>query len=302
MGSCIELPFAWRGMRVGVVLSTYNRPEDLRLVAEGYSRQTRRPDRILVADDGSDATTAGVVEQAARETGLVFLHVWHPDRGFKKTEILNRALAASEEDLLIFSDGDCIPRQDLVETHLALTREGRFVSGGYLRLPARVSATVDLEVVRTGRVFSLAWLRGSGWRPGRRALRVLPSGRLPCLLDALTPTAATWNGHNSSTLRRHLIEVNGFDLDMGYGGEDRALGLRLENAGVRGYQARHRLPVAHLDHGRPYLDQDMIVRNRDICNRIRRQGETRAATGLSELGPTDEVRITTYGQERGRTV
>jgi glycosyltransferase involved in cell wall biosynthesis len=288
-------------MRVGVVLSTYNRPDYLRLAAEGYSRQTRRPDRILVADDGSDAMTAGVVEQATRETGLEFVHVWHPDRGFRKTEILNHALAASEEDLLIFSDGDCIPRQDLVESHVALTREGRFVSGGYLRLPARVSAAVDLEAVRTGRVFSLAWLRATGWRPGRRALRLLPPGRLPRLLDALTPTAATWNGHNSSTLRRHLIEANGFDLDMGYGGEDRAVGLRLENAGVRGHQARHRLPVMHLEHGRPYLDQAIILRNRDICRRIRREGETRAATGLSELGPADEMRIMTYDHGPGRT-
>jgi glycosyltransferase involved in cell wall biosynthesis len=286
-------------MKVGVVLSTYNQPEYLRLAAEGYSRQTRRPDRILVADDGSDATTARVIEQAARETGLTFLHVWHPDRGFRKTEILNRALAASDEDLLIFSDGDCIPRQDVVEGHLTLTREGRFVSGGYLRLPAPPTRAVDLEAVRTGRVFSLAWLRAAGWRPGRRALRVLPPGRLPRLLDALTPTAATWNGHNSSTLRQHLIAANGFDLDMGYGGLDRALGRRLENAGIRGQQARYRLPVAHLDHSRPYMDRDTIARNREIRARIRRQGETRAAMGLSELGPADEVRITSYGPGTG---
>jgi cellulose synthase/poly-beta-1,6-N-acetylglucosamine synthase-like glycosyltransferase len=287
-------------MRVGLVLSTYNRPEYLRLVAEGYSRQTRRPDRILVADDGSDARTAREVERAARETGLEFLHVWHPDRGFRKTEILNRALAASEEDLLIFSDGDCIPRRDLVESHVSLTREGRFVSGGYLRLPARASAAVDLEAVRTGQVFSLAWLRASGWRPGRRALRLFPPGQLPRLLDALTPTAATWNGHNSSALRRHLIEANGFDLDMGYGGEDRALGLRLENAGIRGLQARHRLPVAHLDHSRPYLDQGVIARNREVCARVRRQGETRAVRGLAELGPAAEMRITTHRPGTGR--
>jgi cellulose synthase/poly-beta-1,6-N-acetylglucosamine synthase-like glycosyltransferase len=289
-------------MKVGVVLSTYNQPESLRLVAEGYSRQTRRPDRILVADDGSAAATAAAVERAAWETGLVFLHVWHPDRGFRKTEILNRVLAASDEDLLIFSDGDCIPRRDLVERHLALTRERRFVSGGCLRLPARATAAVDMEAVRAGRVFSPAWLRASGWRPGRRALRVLPPGRIPRLLDALTPTAATWNGHNSSTLRRHLVEANGFDSDMGYGAEDRALGLRLENAGIKGHQARHRLPVAHLDHDRAYVDQGIIRHNREICARIRRQGETRAVTGLSELGPADELRITTYGhRDRDRT-
>jgi glycosyltransferase involved in cell wall biosynthesis len=278
-------------MRVGVVLSTYNQPEYLRLAIEGYSRQSRRPDRVLVADDGSGEATAEVVAQAARETGLPLLHVWHPDLGFRKTEILNRALAAADEDLLIFSDGDCIPRWDLVESHIALTGKDRFVSGGYLKLPPRTSAAVTMETVRDGRIFSLRWLRRHRWRPGRRALRLLPGGRVARFFDAVTPTAPTWNGHNASTLRRHLLAVNGFDLDMGYGGEDRAVGLRLEHAGIRGRQARYRLPVIHLHHDRPYVAPEERSRNHTRLVRIRRKRETRARRGLAELGPGDEVVI-----------
>jgi glycosyltransferase involved in cell wall biosynthesis len=281
-------------MTVGVVLSTYNQPEYLRLAIEGYRRQTRKPDRLVIADDGSDADTAEVVARAARETGLSILHIWQPDRGFRKSEILNRALAAADEDLLIFSDGDCIPRRDLVQGHLALTREDRFVSGGYLKLPPRASKAVDLDAVRDGRVFSLAWLKAHQWRPGRRAFRLLPSGRAPRLLDALTPTAATWNGHNASALRRHLVAVNGFDLDLGYGGQDRALGERLRNAGIHGLQARYRVPAVHLHHERPYVDPAAVAENEAFRARIRRTGVVEAPRGLAELDSTEGVRIRAF--------
>lgn len=276
-------------MKVGVVLSTYNQPDYLRLVLEGYARQTRLPDRILIADDGSREETAAVVDAAARGAGISFVHLWHPDRGFRKTEILNRALEVSEEEVLIFSDGDCIPRCDFVEGHLALTRVGRFVSGGYLKLPAGISAGVTVETVREGSVFRYPWLRERGWRPGRRALRLLPPGRIASALDRLTPTGATWNGHNASTLRRHIVGANGFDLDMAYGGEDRALGERLENGGVRAVQARHRLPVVHLDHGRPYAHPESLERNRAIRARIRRGRETRARQGLAQMERDPEL-------------
>ena len=281
-------------MRVGVILSTYNQPEYLRLAIEGYSLQSRRPDRILVADDGSGPATAEVVAQAARETGLSILHIWHPDRGFRKTEILNRALAVADEELLIFSDGDCIPRRDLVQGHLTLTGADRFVSGGYLKLPSRTSAAITLQAVRDERVFSLPWLKVHRWRPGRRALRLLPDGRAARLLDAVTPTAATWNGHNASTLRRHLLAVNGFDLEMGYGGEDRAMGERLENAGILGLQARYRLPVVHLHHERPYVAREDVSRNHAFRARIRRRGEMRARRGLAELEPNENLEVRAF--------
>lgn len=287
-------------MRVAVVLSTYNQPAYLRLALEGYACQSRCPDRVLVADDGSTPETGEAAARAARETDLPITHLWHPDRGFRKTTILNRALEVADEDILIFSDGDCVPRRDFVEGHLRLGGEGRFVSGGYLKLPGETSACVTPEAIRDRSGFRPDWLRARGWRPGRRALRLLRPGPAPAVLDALTPTKATWNGHNASTLRRHLLDANGFDLDMAYGGEDRALGERLVNSGLGGVQARHRLLVIHLDHGRPYVDAKALVRNRAIRRRIRREHETRSRRGLAELPPDPDFAVRPLAGTTGR--
>jgi glycosyltransferase involved in cell wall biosynthesis len=271
-------------VRLSVILTTYQQAEWLRKTLWGYAVQTNREFELLIADDGSGPETRAVVEEARREMGLDPVHVWHEDRGFRKCEILNRAILESTGDYLIFSDGDCIPRADFVETHARLARPGRYLSGGYLKLSASVSEAIGWEDVRTGRAMSARWLRARGWRPGRRVVRLLPRGPVAAALDVLTPTRPTWNGHNASTWREAIFEVNGFEAAMGWGGLDRALGERLENLGCRGRQIRHRAPVLHLHHERPYRRQETVRRNREIREAIRRERQTRAACGLAEAG------------------
>jgi glycosyltransferase involved in cell wall biosynthesis len=274
-----------------VIFTTYNSPRALELVLWGFAAQTRRDAQIVVADDGSGPETRAVIDRLRAETGLEILHVWHPDSGFRKTEILNRAIQAARGEYLLFTDGDCIPRRDFVATHLSLAEPGRFLSGGYLKLPAEVSEAITPDDVRRGRVADPRWLRARGWKPGRRVLRLTGIRPLATLLDVVTPTKPTWNGHNASCWRADLVRVNGYDLEMAYGGLDRAVGECLENAGVRGKQLRHRAPVLHLHHERPYADPEKWRRNRELRRRIRREGITRAPRGLAELRPDPMLRI-----------
>jgi glycosyltransferase involved in cell wall biosynthesis len=269
--------------RASVILSTYNQPRWLEKALWGYAAQRSSAFEVLVADDGSGPETADVVARIRARTGMPLVHVWHQDRGFRKTEILNRAVLASRGDYLIFSDGDCIPHPDFVATHVRLARERYFLSGGYLKLPMDVSERIAEDDVRSGRAFDADWLRAHGWRGGRRRIRLPPSAAVARLLDAVTPTRASWNGHNASTWRDAIVAVNGFDLDMGYGGEDRALGERLINLGYRGRRVRFRAPCLHLDHPRPYADPEIIRANRRARAEIRRTRDVRTRRGLAEV-------------------
>jgi glycosyltransferase involved in cell wall biosynthesis len=274
---------------VSVVLSTYNQPRWLEKVLWGYAAQRFTDFEVLVADDGSGPDTADVVARLRGRNGMRLQHVWHADRGFRKTEILNRAVLAASGDYLIFSDGDCIPHPDFVATHVRLARERSFLSGGYLKLPMSVSERISEADVRSGRAFDASWLRAQGWRGGRRALRLPRSQLVATLLDAFSPTGATWNGHNASTWREAIVAVNGFDLDMGYGGEDRALGERLLNLGFRGRRVRFRAPCLHLDHPRPYADSAVISANRRVREEIRRSRDVRTRRGLAEVAREAEA-------------
>ncbi len=278
-------------MRLSVIVSTYNKPHFLERVLWGYAVQTDRDFELVVADDGSGDETAELIRRVRAESKMDIVHVWHEDRGFRKTEILNRAIVASRGDYLLFTDGDCIPRRNVVEVHRALARPGRYLAGGYLKLPAGVSERITVEDVTSGRVSELRWLWARGWRPGRRALRLVRSPKLAALFDRITPTAAHFHGNNASTWRDAILRVNGFEGKMGYGGLDRALGYRLENAGVRGMQIRHRAVALHLHHDRPYRRPEVVSANRAILDAITRERLVRAEQGIAELAPDPTLRV-----------
>lgn len=276
--------------RISVIISTYDRPEYLELALRGYAVQSDRNFDIVIADDGSTSGTFDVIT-AARSRGLAITHVWHEHEGFRKSLILNRAIVASKGDYLLFTDGDCIPRADLIATHRRLARPGRYIAGGYLKLPGELSAGIGFGDIDSHRVTDLRWLRQRGWRPGRRALRLVGSRRIAALLDLVTPTAADFQGNNASTWRSAILEANGFECEMGYGGLDQALGFRLQNAGIAGLQARYRAITMHLHHERPYRNIDVVRRNRAIMSRIKKDGETRARVGIEQLQPDASLRI-----------
>ena len=279
-------------MRLSVIVSTYNKPRDLERVLWGYAAQTRPGFELVVADDGSGPETAAAIDRVRAQTGREVVHVWHEDRGFRKSEIMNRAIVASEGDYLLFTDGDSIPRADLVATHYAHAAPGRYVAGGYLKLPADISEAITLDDVESGRFVDLGWLRARGWRPRHRALRLVRSRALAAALDRLTPTKPLFAGNNASVWRTAMYEANGFDMEMGYGGLDRAVGYRLVNLGIRGKQVRHRAICMHLYHERPYKRPEVLQRNREILESIRRNAETRARRGIAELEPDASLRVT----------
>ncbi|MEN8376133.1 MAG: glycosyltransferase [Gemmatimonadota bacterium] len=270
-------------MRVGVVLSTYQWPQALELALWSYAAQTASGFQVIVADDGSGPDTRALVDRMRASAGLDIVHVWQPDRGFRKSSILNRAILAADRDYLVFSDGDTIAHPRLVETHARLARPGRYLAGGYVKLTRRVTEALTVEDVRAGRATSLRHLRCLGLRPGRRALRFAGPGAPGWVLDQLTPTPRRWHGNNASTWREHLVEVNGFDLDMGYGGQDAAVGDRLENLGVRPLRIRHRAPAVHMHHERPWRDPEGMSRIAEQRARIRQSGQARAPRGIAEL-------------------
>lgn len=146
-------------------------------------------------------------------------------------------------------------------------------------MPAALSARISLEDIRSGRFVELGWLWSQGWRPGHRALRLLPSRRMATLL----PTRPRFGGHNASTWRPAIEQTNGFECDMGYGGLGRVLGYRLLNLGLKPKQIRHRAICIHLHHDRPCQNEGTMQRNREILARIQRNREIRARRGSVDL-------------------
>ncbi len=279
-------------MRITVLLSTYQQPEWLRKTLWGYARQTYPDFELLIADDGSGPATRAVIDEA-REAypHLVLRHAWHEDRGYRRYRLFNRAILEADGEYVIFSDADCIPRRDFVATHARHAAPGVFLSGGALKLCPDVSRAITEDDVDSGRAFSSVWLLQQGFDPGRHRVRLLEGDALPAVLDFISTTPATWNGNNASTWREAVIRANGFEQDMGYGGQDREFGERLMNLGYRGVRIRHRASLLHLYHDRPYKTEETIRRNRELRRATRDLGLVRARNGIDQLEPESGVTI-----------
>jgi len=124
-------------MKTELIITTYNSPTALNLVLCALCAQTLMPGSIAIADDGSGPETLAILQK--HQAQLPLRHVWHPDAGFQKNEILNKAIASSEADLLIFIDGDCLASAGFIARHVELARPNSFSTGSVVRLNARTS-------------------------------------------------------------------------------------------------------------------------------------------------------------------
>ena len=78
--------------------------------------------------------------------------------------------------------------------------------------------------------------------------------------------------------------VNGFDESFpGYGSEDRDIGIRMRNAGIKSRYQKFSFCQLHLSHPRKYFDPAVNDRNRKVFRERRRDGTTAVAHGLKEM-------------------
>ncbi|MCS6896358.1 MAG: glycosyltransferase, partial [Nitrospira sp.] len=96
-------------MKTAVIVPTYNRPDALELVLHGYALQDDLDFEITIADDGSTEDTRILIERLREQMPFQIRHVWQEDKGFRLAAIRNRAVAVTQADYIIFTDGDCIP-------------------------------------------------------------------------------------------------------------------------------------------------------------------------------------------------
>lgn len=269
-------------MFASVIFTTYNHPKWLQKTLWGFAAQSYRDFEIIVADDGSGDETREVIESTRKQTDIPIQHLWQEDDGFQKCRILNKAITASQGEYLIFTDGDCIPHVDFVKNHVELAEPETMLSGGYFKLPIEVSRAITREDIESGNATSPSWLLSHGVPFTPRILKLNPNTTLGALLDKITVTRATWNGHSSSTWKKHIIETNGFDERMQYGGQDREFGERLVNMGIKTKQVRYRCSCVHLDHSRGYARPESIQKNRAIRKNTREQKVQRTEFGIQQ--------------------
>ena len=231
-----------------LLVTTYNWEQALLRVLESAARQTRLPDEVIVADDGSRSGTADLLASLARDYPVPLRHAWQPDQGFRAARVRNLAIAAASGEYVLLLDGDMVLERHFVEDHVRAARRGSFVQGSR---------------VLTDPGFRERMLADPGERPTplargvtrrRNAVRSRSLSDLWLAMNRDT-RPRTIKTCNQGWWRDDLVRLNGFDERMeGWGREDLELALRAHNAGIACRQLRFAGLAYHLHHQERHQD------------------------------------------------
>lgn len=199
---------------VSVVVAHYEQQAQLDRTLAALSRQTRLPDEVVVADDGSRVPPA--VPPGTRL-------VRQADDGFRAAAVRNRGVRASTGDLLVLLDADTTPEPHFVERMVALPEALPETLVVGRRRHADLGATASGDPVEEAgprlELTEPAWLR-----------RAYAETR-----DLLDADATSHRFAISAVLacsRWWYDEIGGFDETFrSYGGEDWELAHRSWTAG-----------------------------------------------------------------------
>lgn len=252
-------------MKISVIISTYNSSDYLLKALYGYIQQTDQNFEIIIADDGSLSEHVDKYKSVLESFPIHNQCVWHPDEGFRKNVILNKAILNSNGDYLLFTDGDCIPEPDFVACHRRNAKPNFFLSGTACKLRTEVSEKITTQIIKEGIPFKvLSMLRLGRMRNTFFIKMGAKNIRLAKLFDLVIPVKKTFNGGNSSCWKEDALNVGGFDERMRYGGEDIEFGYRLEHNGIKPKRIRHSARCVHLEHSRGYRNKQDMSFNRSI--------------------------------------
>jgi glycosyltransferase involved in cell wall biosynthesis len=265
-----------------LVVSTYNWPAALDLVLRSVLAQRQLPGQVVVADDGSGEETraliAGFVPEFAR-LGVPLEHAWQEDRGFRKSRILNAALARVTGDYVLMIDGDIVLHPEWVRSHLRAARPGYFVQGSRALLrPERTREALARGEYR----FSVL---DRGLKNAQNALH------LPLLAPLVRSTQNARHatrGCNFALWRADALRVNGYDEAFeGWGREDSEFAARLLNAGVRRRRLKFAAVCYHLWH--PERAQTAVPEQERMLDESMASGVRWCERGLSQHLPVGET-------------
>ncbi len=236
-------------MRASAIVSTYNNTRALDLVLCALSRQSRAPEEIWIADDGSTEETAALVRSYEERFGGRLHHVWQSDSGYnRRVRIANEAVRRATGDYLIFLDGDSVPHSHWTEDHMVGARKNTVLCGRRVKLGPELSAAITRDWIESGWLESGKFLRQG--RKNKQLERWLLGIRLPALLPKLMYLRARkLMGVNFSMPREVFEALNGWEEDNPTGRrDDTELELRIKRSRFKRFPLLHRALVYHLDH------------------------------------------------------
>lgn len=237
-----------------VIIPFYNKIDILKLVLSGFERQSYQNFEIIIADDGSDNAIIHELETAISVSPLLIRHIWHPDNGWRKNTIMNKAIDAAGSEYIIFTDGDCIPHRHFVKEHLLAKEHNSVLTGRRVLLSKRISDFLSVKRIRRGYLeyFLFPWMVLERFLGKGEFVENAVYVKWKFIRNRINKKKRGLLGSNFSVHKTDLLAINGFDERYlaPYVGEDTDLEYRLRLKGCNFKHLKHLAIQYHYFHPR----------------------------------------------------
>lgn len=275
--------------KASLVIGFYNNIPVLEILLASIEMQTFKNFEVIICDDGSKPNVVEFIHNYMKSSSLLIQHMWQADAGWRKVEMLNKAIANAESDYLITIDQDCILHPEFVKEHFENRAPNTVLSGRRVELSPFLTRQVTAEKVRNGFLqkhfwwmfFFLFFRKDNQWDKGiyikNKTLRSFFNRKHRPVV-----------GCNMSFFKDNMIRVNGFDMSflVSCGAEDSDIGVRLENDGVAIKPLCHSAIQYHLYHTVRLKEDNSIP---EIFIKNRKEKLRLTANGLDRIQPVEKI-------------
>jgi len=263
-------------MLASLIIPYYKDIPALELILIALNKQSAKGDfEVVIAEDDNAPETALFLERIKPSLLYPVQHIAQEDIGYRRAKALNNGIKIAQGNFIIFTDGDCIPHKHFIRSYLRESEEKKILYGRRINLSEKIS----LQLRHTKSLNKLnmlsAALAGS--------TRVVEGLYLPFYPQAWKSKRQLW-GCNMGVLKKHLLEVNGFDEDYAeYGPEDLDICIRLQRSGCILKSVKYQAIIYHLYHKTRALD-DVMKRGKKLFDEKMNSLELFCRNGIIKTG------------------
>lgn len=235
-------------MKISVIIPVYNRLEHLRAGILCLMKQDIMPDELIISDDGSSQNVLDFIGDLISKIPFKVVHVYHEDKGFRKTRALNNAVRISEGKLLIFCDQDLIFGEDYIKNIVQSYKKNNFIMG----IAGNTEEAERNEIIKRleSKNYSES-IKGLLLECKKEIQKRIKNGKIRIFLKkiGIKKRGLKLVGMSYALSKEDYIKVNGYDEKyQGWGYEDDDFGNRLTVAGLNGKILETKEPLLHLWH------------------------------------------------------
>lgn len=250
-------------LNVSLIISTYNWPGALNLCLQSVLHQSVLPNEIIIADDGSKEETKELINSFKEICKIPLIHVWHEDKGFRKTMIMNEAFTKVSYPYIVQIDGDIILHKDFIKDHIRFAQSKSFVSGSRVIIDEKLTKKLIQKKQWKFSIFT------NGLRNRLNGIRI---PFLSKFQEHYRQNDIIYvRGCNMAFWKEDLLKVNGYDEEItGWGREDNELAARLINTGICKRVIKFSAIAFHLHHNlrsRDSVDQNDVILNKTLSEK-----------------------------------